>query len=196
MGRRSPKLHTVRSHNRAGGVSVRSHPRGSGTKTRFSPGSSSGSSSLRILRDAHGRRKRKLGDSISFKNLRGEFVTGTVRAVRKEHFLVERKDQIFKVDRRSIFRQIGGALRTTGRVSKKLVVETPRAVKKVARVAGAIVGAPERAQERLRRFKRSVRAEFEKGKRRGFPKKIRGRKVRTGPRGGKFIIHKGEKIRL
>ncbi len=147
-------------------------------------------------KERQGRKNYKPSESISYKDSRGKRVTGAVRGVRKEHYLVERKDRLYKVDRHSPFDQIGRALKRGGQLSKKLVVETPTVVRKVARVAGAVAGAPERAERRLRRFKRAVRAEFEKGKKVGLPKTIRGRKIHTGPRGGKFIIHKGEKIRL
>ena len=143
-----------------------------------------------------GRKNYKPGESISYKDSRGKRVSGTVRAVRKEHYIVERKDRLYKVDRHSPFDQIGRAFKRGAQLSKKLVVVTPVAVKKVARVVGVVVGAPERAKRQLRRFKREVKAEFERGKKVGLPKTIRGRKIQTGPRGGKFIIHKGEKIRL
>ena len=63
-------------------------------------------------KDEHGRKFYHPGERISYLNGRNQRVTGKVIGVRKEFYLVERKGLVYKVDRHSIFSQLGGALKS------------------------------------------------------------------------------------
>lgn len=173
--------------------------RGSGTSIRRLRGTYHPPTTVKPER--HGRKTYKLGDQISYKNSRGKRVSGTVRGVRQEYYIVERKDRLYKVDRHSPFDQIGRALKRGAQLSKKLVVETPGAVRKAVRVAGAVAGAPKRTERRLKRYRAELKREFEEGKRKGLPRKtkadlVRGKKVHVGPRGGKYVLIDGQQVYL
>lgn len=103
--RRTPIAHTVRAHTRRGGVKVSSYQRGSGRPTarRHSSYRPPRLAKSRAKLDDHGRRLKHPGESISYKDRRGRRVTGTVRGVRKEYYIVERKGKLTTVDRKSIF---------------------------------------------------------------------------------------------
>lgn len=60
---------------------------------------------------------KKVGERISYKQAGGKRVSGTIVAVRKESYIVKRKNKFYEVNRRSIFYKIGHAL---GRTSAKL----------------------------------------------------------------------------
>lgn len=84
------------------------------------------------MRDEHGRDFKTVGERISFFN-KDKRVSGTVLGVREQYYLVLHKGNVYKVDRHSIFTQIGGALKMSSDRISKLAQEGISKMKNVDR---------------------------------------------------------------
>lgn len=108
--RKPPVRHSVKDHDRSRSH-VNSYVRGRGqasttqelSSTKDNPG----------VKDEHKRKLKKIGDRITYLD-GSDRVSGVVVGIRAEHYLVERHGKVYKVDRHSIFKRIGPALKGAG----------------------------------------------------------------------------------
>ena len=67
------------------------------------------------------KKAKKLQDRISFKTVGGKRVTGVVKGIRKEYYIVYRKGKMYKVDRNSAYEAFGkGMNQFAGFIGKKI----------------------------------------------------------------------------
>jgi len=105
MPRKKPVRHHVDDHKRRGKL-VKGYWRGHGVLTPKKR-------RIEIYKDSDiGRPEKikKLGDSITYKSPHGRPLTGTVVKVFKKHYIVQRGNKLYKVNKGSILYQIGRAI--------------------------------------------------------------------------------------
>lgn len=105
MPRKSPRRHRVDDHKRKG-KTVKGYWRGHGTLTPKKR-------RIEHYKDSDiGRPEKikKVGDSITYKSPHGRPLTGTVVKVFKKHYVVQRGNKLYRVNKGSILYQIGRAI--------------------------------------------------------------------------------------